>query len=201
MVGDQGFFECQAWYGCKLPMYRTSEAYPPHNLFASVKNALAELSSRGLNKETSFNTWLFNATAPADGKDVNAINIPYTSGTVGWSYDTSQGGWARSIGGQIHADTTTGAALTATNVVVLFVNHVTTLIVEDVGGSHGIEIQLWGEGNARVFRDGKAYDVKWQRTGNAVGLSFVTSDGKPFAMKPGNTWLEMAPLDLAVTTK
>lgn len=200
MVGDQGYFECQSAYGCKLPMYRTPESYPPHNLFASTKNALAELTSRGMNKETSFNTWTFNTNVPTGGKDVKTVSIPYSSGSVGWSYDVTRGAWARTIGGVPHADTTTGTALTATNVAVLFVNHVTTLIVEDVGGSHGIEIQLWGEGNARLFRDGKAYDLKWQRTGNAGGISFVTSEGKTFVMKPGNTWMEMVPLDMAVTT-
>jgi hypothetical protein len=34
MVGDLGYFECLQAVGCLLPMYRTSETYPPHNLFA-----------------------------------------------------------------------------------------------------------------------------------------------------------------------
>ena len=85
--------------------------------------------------------------------------------------------------------------------VVLYVNHVVTLIVEDVGGSHGIEIQLWGEGNAQLFRDGKVYDARWQRRGNAGGLKFVDAKGNPIPMKPGNTWLELAPLNMAVKSK
>ena len=198
MVGDQGNFECLQPAGCPLPMYRTSEAYPPHNLFASTHNALAELVSRGLNKPTTFNTWSFSTTAPDGGKSAASVNIPYSSGVVGWVYDAKSGAWSRSIGGVPHFDAITGAQLTSTNVAVLYVNHVTTLIVEDSGGSHGIEIQLWGEGNAQLLRDGKMYDVRWQRTGNATGLKFVDSNGNALPMKPGNTWLEMVPLDMAV---
>ena len=201
MVGDQGYFECQQYAGCTLPMYRTPETYAPHNLFASTHNALAELEARDMNKPTTFNTWSFSTKPPDGGKGASSVDVLYSSGTVGWAYDAASGAWARSIGGVPHSDAVVGRQITASNVIVLFVNHVTTLIVEDSGGSHGIEIQLWGEGNAQLFRDGKQYDVRWQRTGNASGLKFVDSNGAELPMKPGNSWLEMVPLDLAVKSK
>lgn len=200
IVGDLGYFECQQAAGCKLPMYRTNVAYPPHNLFASTHNALKELDSRGLDQPTQFNSWLFTPEAPDGGKVVSSVDIPYTSGTVNWTYDAAQSSWVRSISKVPHRDTVTGKQLTSTNVAVLYVNHVQTLIVEDVGGSHSIQIQLWGDGPAQVFRDGKVYTGRWQRTGNALGLRLVDNDGKIIPFKPGNTWLEMAPLNMVVKT-
>ncbi len=200
MVSDQGYYECRQAAGCKLPMYRTNGSYPPNNLFANTHNALQELDARGMNTPTQFSSWSFSTAAPVGGKIVSSVDIPYTSGTVNWTYDAKQSAWARSISKVPHRDTVTGKQITSTNVVVLYVNHVTTLIVEDVSGAHGIQIQLWGDGPAQVFRDGEVYEGRWQRTGNALGLRFVDSSGQVIPFKPGNTWLEMVPLNMAVKT-
>jgi Protein of unknown function (DUF3048) N-terminal domain/Protein of unknown function (DUF3048) C-terminal domain len=200
MVSDLGTFECMQQAGCKLPMFRTPDRYPPHNLFANTLNAWKELDARGLNKPTTFNTWTFSNSAPDGGTSVKAVNIPYTSGNVKWVFDPNSGLWTRSIGGRPHTDTTTGKALSASNVMVLFANHITTLIIEDVGGSHAIQIQLWGEGPLWFFRDGKKIEGKWLRTGNAGGLTFVDKNGQVIPLKPGQSWLEMAPLTMAVKT-
>jgi hypothetical protein len=86
------------------------------------------------------------------------------------------------------------------NVIVVYANHVNTLIIEDVGGSHSIQVQLWGDGPATIFRDGEMIQGRWQRTGNAMGLTFVDSNGNVIPLKPGHTWIEFAPLNMAVKT-
>jgi hypothetical protein len=200
MISDLGTFECGQQAGCKLPMFRTPDRVPPHNLYANAPNALKELQARGKDKPTTFNSWTFSSSAPADAQATHVISVPYTSGTVTWTYDAAKEQWLRAISGRPHTEKFTGEQLGVDNVVVVYANHVYTLIIEDRGGSHSIQIQLWGEGPASIFRDGKMIQGRWQRTGNAMGLAFVDANGKSIDLKPGHTWIEFAPLDMAVKT-
>ena len=198
MISDLGTFECRQQAGCKLPMFRTPDRLPPHNLYANAQNALKELQARGKDKPTAFNSWTFSTTAPADATPTHAISIPYTSGMVTWAYNATKGQWLRAINGYPHTEKLTGEQLSMDNVIVVYANHVNTLIIEDVGGSHSIQVQLWGDGPATIFRDGKMIQGRWQRTGNAMGLAFVDSDGNAIPLKPGHTWIEFVPLNMAV---
>lgn len=197
MVSDLGVFECGGQRGCKLPMFRTADAYKPHNLFANPLNAWAELTARGVNKPTTFNTWAFSNSL-IGGRAAMTVSIPYTSGVVGWKYDAATGLWARSMSGRAHVDKLTGKQITAANVLVVYVNHVKTLIQEDAGGSRSIQVQLWGDGPAKVFRDGKMIEGFWRRAGNAVGFSLVDKSGNVIPFRPGATWIQLAPLNMAV---
>jgi hypothetical protein len=198
MVSDQGAFECQRQAGCTLPMFRTSDQVPPHNLFANTVNARKELDKRNKNIPSVFKTWTFDERVGGAGEPARQITIPYTSGAVTWVYDPSAGVWARSIGRRPHIEKLTNKQLTAANVIVVFANHVFTPIIEDRGGSRSIEVQLWGDGPVKVFRDGKMIEGTWRRTGGQVGWLFVDASGAPIALKPGNTWLQMVPLNFAV---
>lgn len=197
MVSDLGAYECRSQAGCKLPMFRTADAYAPHNLFGNANNALAELTDRGMNTPTTFNTWAFSA-APVGGRDAVTVVVPYTGGTVSWQYDDKAGQWARTMVGRPHLDRLSGKQIMASNVLVVYVHHVRTLIQEDAGGSRSIQVQLWGDGPAQVFRDGKVIDGFWYRTGNATGLAFRDRSGNVIPLKPGASWIQLVPLDLPV---
>jgi hypothetical protein len=57
---------------------------------------------------------------------------------------------------------------------------------------------LSGSGQALAFRDGQAYQVRWQRNDTDV-VSLTKPDGSPFLFKPGNTWFEVIGLQSTVT--
>jgi hypothetical protein len=130
---------------------------------------------------------------------VTAVNVPYASGTVTWAYDPDTRLWERSIRGVPHTDAVTGTRLADANIMVVYAPHVYTSIVEDVGGSRSIQIQLWGQGQLKVYRDGHVIDGTWQRNDDEL-YSFDLRDenGKPIALKPGNTWIELVPQDFKV---
>ena len=145
--------------------------------------------------ETSqFHAWSFDAAAPADGKSVKAVTLPYLTGRVGWTYNAATGLWNRTMLNQPHTDRANGQQLTAANVVVVYAHHQATDIVEDRGGSRSIEIQLWGQGMVKVFRDGKVIEGTWQRPAAPNTLQFVDTNGKVIPLKPGHTWIELVPI-------
>jgi hypothetical protein len=201
MISDLGTFECRQQAGCKLPMFRTPDKLPPHNLYANAQNALKELQARGKDQPTAFHSWIFSPDTPTGGTPSTTVSIPYRAGLVTWTYSAEQGEWLRSLAGRPHTEKLTGKQLGAANVVVVYANHVYTPIIEDVGGSHSIQIQLWGDGPITLFRDGQMIQGRWQREGNALGLSFTDLSGNPLPLKPGVTWIEFVPLDMAVKAK
>jgi hypothetical protein len=187
--------------GCPLFRDPPDFSYAPHNLWAHVGNGWAELDKRGKNHGSGFGSWVFSAAAPAQGIAVSSVNFQYEYGMVGWAFDTATGLWTRSLGGQTWVDKATSTAITAANIIAIETPHITTLIVEDKTGARSIEIQLWGEGPAKFFRDGKLVFGKWQRTAQPGVLNFFDGDGKPFALKPGNTWLQVVPPELVIQAK
>ena len=200
MVSDLGRFECQKQAGCTLPMFRTPDRRAPHNLFANTLNAWNELQTRGLNQPTAFNAWSFGGGVPETATATQSVTIPYTSGAVRWTFDAGAGKWTRFVSNRPHTDKATGSPLTAANVLVVYANHVATNIIEDSGGSRSIEIQLWEQGRLQVFRDGRMIEGIWKRAVSGSGLELVDTSGAAIALKPGNTWIELAPLKLAVKT-
>ena len=86
------------------------------------------------------------------------------------------------------------------NVIVIYAHHVETDILEDTGGGghYSIQVQLWGEGPVRIFRDGQMFDGKWVRPDRWDLMRFVDGNGNPLPLKPGNTFIQMVPLGFEV---
>ncbi|MCJ7548709.1 MAG: DUF3048 C-terminal domain-containing protein, partial [Anaerolineae bacterium] len=171
-----------------------------HTLFSDPA-VLRQLSDeRGINERPDFPMQMaFSDVAPAGGEPVDAFEINYLVGTctAEWEYLADSGVWGRSIAGTVHTDALTGQQITAANVIILLANHLYTDILEDTwGGGHmSIEIQIWGQGTALIFRDGQMYGGLWRREARNDMLTFYYGDGSPLPLKPGNSWIQIAPLD------
>jgi len=197
MISDFGPYEC-----ANCPMFRVSGRSAPHNLFANSLNAWKELDKRGVNVPTTFKAWMFDETPPA-GKDTRVVDVGYKSGVVSWTYDPFTGKWLRAVRNQQQTDAESREKIAFSNVVLVYAHHQNTLIQEDVGGSRSIEIQVWGEGPVRIFRDGREIGGRWKRGAGVGEFEFFDVNGNKIPLKPGNTWIEMVPIkgEVTVTTK
>jgi len=140
--------------------------------------------------------WVFSEEPPAGGQPATHISIPYAVGSVvsEYAYDTGLGAYLRSINGEPHREELSGEQLRFKNVIVIYAHHVDTDIMEDEGGHYSIQIQVWGDGPVRLFRDGQMFDGKWVRPGRWDLMRFVDGNGNPIPLKPGNTFIQMVPL-------
>lgn len=180
-----------------------------NTLFANTATLWNTSTQRGWNVAPKPSAaWAFSEGAPAGGATASRIDLPYPRFRVGWSYNAATGRWLRTSGGQPHMDQADGQQISAANVVVLGANHVITLIVENgterqiangVCINCSIEIQLWGEGPLKVLRDGKVYEGKWVRAGRHEPFRMVDAQGRDIPLKPGNSWWQVAPLEMKVT--
>ena len=194
-----GYTECP-------PLCREEDAsQTADKLFASTKDLWDTTTSLGLNARQDLHGMAFFPDPPAGGAPATTIHINFhlEDNVTEWRYDPATGRYARWVDtatpGELapHTDAVNAEQLTAANVVVLYVNHVSTDIVEDFadGGHCGYEIQLWGNGLAKLFRDGQAYDVTWVRFNVNDVIGFVGPNNKVVPFKPGNTWFEILNLN------
>ncbi len=181
-----------------------------HTLFTSTDRLWADAEAKGVNQRPVIIGTVFNAAPPPaslGGQPAGTLSLAYDGVYVRWNYSPTAGLYYRYANGQQHKDTLTNSQITAANVVVVFVHHVLTDFLENLigydpktgrGGSHSIQIQLWGTGPAQLYRDGQMYPVTWVRQGRGDVLELVDAGGQPVALKPGVTWFQLAPLDSPV---
>jgi len=200
-IRESDFFEraISPDFGVGAPVFvRIPNGKPiEHTMFTSTEALWKELDKRGLNGRQELKGMAFMQAAPPGGQPATEITIAYRATTALWRYDAASGRYLRWNDGAPHTDALTGEQLSAANVMVVWANHVETDILEDTfgGGHYSIQIQIWGEGPVRLFRDGKMYEGKWVRWRREDMLTFVDQNGNPLPLKPGNSWFQVISLD------
>lgn len=172
-----------------------------HTLFTDSEILARVADQQGWTGPPRSMGWAWSDVPPSGAQQAATIEIPYSSeySDVGYEYDAAAGVYRRSILGEPHMDDLTGEQLTTPNVVVLYVNHVPTLIVEDALGSRSVQIQLWEQGRMQLFRDGTVQEGTWMRPRREDPLVFLDEQMNVLELKPGPVWIEIVPLDMAVS--
>jgi hypothetical protein len=72
--------------------------------------------------------------------------------------------------------------------------------VENSEGAHEVEVTALGTGPLVVLRNGVAITGTWSRSNLTGPATLTAADGIPITLQPGNTWEELAPQGVPVTT-
>jgi hypothetical protein len=171
-----------------------------HTLFADPAKIWEIADELEINERQDLQDLNFSDEVPEDGQPATHIHIPYPHRdmVVDYRYDPDLGVYLRWDGGDPHVDAATGEQIFATNVVVIYATHVDTDIYEDEPRRNhpSVQIQLWGNGPAVIFRDGQAFEGLWARPQRDDVVVFRDEMGQiPIPLKPGNTWIQLVPLE------
>lgn len=181
---------------------RTTDRSSPHNLFAVPAEIWAEADARDINQRPELDGLAFDPTAPQGGTPTAEAVVDYAGigARAQWNWDEASGRWLRTVSGDVstdifpHEDTLTGEQLAFTNVVIVYATHRQTNFIEDeTNNLLAVEIDLFGEGDATILRDGQRYDVRWVREGSESTnmMRFRDEAGNPFPLDNGNTWFQV----------
>lgn len=157
-------------------------------------------ATKGLSQAPDLSPGLaFLDTIPAGGTPANALTVDYDKNTITydmrWEYNSASGKYCRWQGGEAMLDELNGQQICAENVIAVGAMHVDTDIREDsYNGLPSIQIQLWGEGPASLFRDGQRFEGEWSRQNAENMLVFTTLNGDILYFKPGTSWFEVVPI-------
>lgn len=167
-----------------------------HTLFTDLYNLRYILGLRDQDIAPMFqNGMAFRQTPLVPGESANKLEVAYEGTNVTWAY--INGRYRRWTDGQPHHDANSGNQLSFKNIVVVAAEHVETDIIEDSFGGQdhfSLQIQIWGEGPASVFRDGQRINGRWQRQDPAHMLTFTDLEGNILPLAPGNTFFQLVPV-------
>ena len=190
------------------PLYR----YDPNgynHLMGNTADLSAFATSTGVeNGRQNLDSMTFKLEAPTEGQPGNQVIVHYSRSIYNrWDYDPATGRYLRfsdtfdltdADQNEQYAQLTdrlTGQPIAFDNLVVLNVTQ--EVYSSDSQGNKIYDILFSGTGDGYAFRDGQAYQVKWQRNDTDV-VSLTNPDGTPFPFKPGTTWFEVVGVSSSV---
>jgi hypothetical protein len=140
----------------------------------------------------------FYALPPKGGTDGKQLFVRYSGDNyVRWDYSANNGRYLRfqdavydTGGGEEFeplTDRLTDEQIGADNVIVVVARHE----YYQQPPNEIIEISLSGKGTAYAFRDGRMYEVIWNRPTIDSVLFLTFQDGTHYNFKPGTTWIQI----------
>ena len=180
--------------------FRSTDRVIPHNLYGRGEAFLEQADddhSEPPGRQLRFADDQATASAVADGAPASRLDLSFPSTSPAWEWAPAAGdgagGWRREEFGrpQSSAD---GDPLHAVNVVVLRVEVVMTG-ARDAAGAPVPETILEGEGSALLATGGKVVEGTWTKEGALDPLRLQGEDGEDLLLAPGNTWIELVPVE------
>ena len=138
--------------------------------------------------------------APSGGTPVSSVHIPFSStSNETWRWSAAASHWDLSYSG-VAATVSSGAPVTAANVVVQTVQVSTGPWLENDVGGYEVEVNPTSGGAVEVLRNGVMVAGRWTRASIDSPMQLVGTDGQPIALAPGSTWVAMVPSRIAITS-
>jgi hypothetical protein len=179
---------------------RTDQRPSPHNLYARGPDLF---HTAGLVAEPADPVgWPFEVEAPPGAVPCpepcasdpgSRISIAMSDvARTGFTYDPAGGVYNRQQNGTPHRVTGDGE-VAAANVVVL------GMAIGDGGccdssGARYTATEVMGSGPMVLLRDGQRYTGRWEKASPGGQFRLLDRSGSPLALRPGPTWILMAPL-------
>jgi DUF3048 family protein len=173
---------------------RDPNRLPPHNLYTNTEALRAAANSKEGAPDPVFT---YDHSLPGGAKRARTLHIPFSGySDVYWKW---QGGkWLRTHGTVPHT-LENGDQVSAKNVVIQVVK-TKQGPVSDVNGVVSPEVIPTGGGKAYVCRNGHCIQGSWKRPKVSDLTVFEDRSGDEIPLQPGNTWVELVPAGIAVTT-
>ncbi len=134
------------------------------------------------------------------GAATGSVHIPFTAtNNTLWTWDAASGHWLLSYSGR-PATIAGGSQIATTNIVVQTVHVTYGPWLENSEGGLEVQSQLTGSGPLMVLRDGVAITGTWKRAALGDPTTLTAANGSTIALKPGQTWVEIVPSTVPVTT-
>jgi len=163
----------------------------PHNLFTSTKPLWTKAVKLAQGEPAPDSPFTYDDEVLTPSKKARSATIVFSGlATAEWRW--SKGHWVRYLDGSPMM-LESGGPITADNIVIQVVKTTESKLFRDVLEYPSPEVDLLGEGKAWILRDGKLIVGKWERSEESGFTTFRTKSGEEIALKPGTTFVELAP--------
>jgi hypothetical protein len=176
-------------YDAQPQYFHLDSARPaPHDVFAATKTLLAAGLKDRPKLQAPPALFRYGAIDPT-AKRAHSIYLGWPAASAQWTWNGK--GWLRTQDGAAD-NLVDGTQISATNVVILNVTLQATGIYDIDHNPSPLDVTI-GSNPAWVLRDGKMVRGKWSRQSIGDPISLTDKAGKPIALQPGRTWIELLP--------
>lgn len=163
----------------------------PYNYFLDGQVGLERAPDASLSKDIGL---VFSADPPDGGEPVTKARMEWAYASAAFGYQESSGTYRVHLNGIKARAEEDGESQRASNVIIQYVDQRPSIYFDKGGGNTPQAITV-GTGKALVMRDGRAWEVTWNRPDEASGTTFTLPDGSPMTFKPGQTWIVLLDRD------
>lgn len=180
--------------------WRSTDRYAPHNVYTTTEKLISAAKKAGL-AVTSQNLKWYGFKKDAETKDRPAsqkVTVDFSTAqfVASWDYDPQTNEYSRSIAGVSAKDKATGEQVKAKNIIVQL-ETMSPMVTRT--GEQGVKMATIGSGSGFLFQDGKATKITWKKTDRNSLTRLTDEAGNEIKLNPGQTWIEVAPLDAGVS--
>ena len=173
---------------------RDSNRSAPYNYFLDGTAGLKRASDATPDHDMGF---AFAEEPPTGGSPALKARMEWSYASASFSYDVQSGLYRVHLNGERARAEEHDRGQNAATVIIQYVNQKPSVYF-DKGGGNTPHADTIGQGRALVLRDGKAWDVDWQRPDADSGTTFTMADGSPMPFKPGQQWIVLLDRDRSV---
>jgi hypothetical protein len=177
---DQFFWSQYFW--------RASSRFAPHNVYTSQELIQEMLEARELEMTSDFAGWIFKdpEVIVEESEKVDSIFVNYTNSTyqARYDFDPEKNQYQR-YQAKRPLQMLDGEEVWIDNVIIEEHKHE---VIDAVGRR---EIEIVGEGNAWIFRDGKMIEAQWKKEGRNALTRYYDEQGSEVSFNRGKTWVNI----------
>ena len=186
-------------------MNRKSGVSAPNNLFLDTKQMLAAVAQSDTPSSGFFIPAPVSAASPVPtssatsipapvGKAVSTVEVAFsTLAEPNWKWNATDKLWMRSEGTKPFTNKD-GSLFGTNNLVIIEIREVDAGYKGSTGGYVPRSVTS-GSGRAWVLSNGKAVEVKWNKPAVTSQVELSDTNGNPFTMPTGRTWVELLPVE------
>ena len=169
------------------------------NLFTKTQNIREKSRKMGFQERVNLdNNLLSLRTLNLSGGDITKITIKYNQKyTISYEYKASTNTYLRYINSKPHQDSKTSEQIAVSNIIIQYVP--VTKIPGD--GEGRLEVEVIGEGIAKVFYGGNYFLSKWIKKSKNQSTAYYDRQGKLLNLNQGNIWIHLVPEETKVWFK
>lgn len=178
-------------------MNRKAGISAPNNLFLDTKQMLAAVAQSDTPSSGFFvpapQVSATAGPAPA-GKAVSTVEVAFsTLAKPNWKWNATDKLWMRSEGTKPFTNKD-GSLFGTNNLVIIEIREVDAGYKGSTGGYVPRSVTS-GSGRAWVLSNGNAIEVKWSKPTVSSQMELSDTNGNPFTMPTGRTWVELLPVE------
>ena len=186
------------WGEPNAPYYwRITNRFAPHNVY-STGTQLRRLATRLGATDAVEGAWRFGDELPlAERRTGGTISVDYSYNQIDYTYDRATNSYLRSVMGRPHIDAGDDERVAPKNVIVMFMRFA-PLSGDPHPEKMRLEADVIGEGRAYIATNGKTLTGTWSKASNTAPTLFFDSKGRPAALTPGQTFIQVVPIGTGV---